>query len=406
MDTVKLKFKYAKPNNSFFSEQIHKKELDLEYVSGSRYIWTNNKWRNEQIAKGLYIPKYWIEEDFINPSITYFLIEFSVPKFLNGENISALKEEDLAPLIKKISEFCKKLGVFIFESQILKTVPTVLAVGVNINTTDLFSCEDAIEALAKFDHKPYSKQRIVFLLDLENAGREIIFSTSKTETFKLYSKNRELMNSAKTVKEKQIADLLKAGKYKKDKIYINELLRAELTLKNSRKVQERLKPYLGNTTPTLQNIFKPQIWKALIKEEVDKIYNHPLKNFVFLSLEQEPFIEAFLAQNYAHIETKDTIRGIISSLQKRGIAQTRKDYLEKYASRQTWYNYLKRLKKLEGHLDLKAISNLSSFQIHSFILGALGIENCQQLELGLNTSVSKKVDAEQRNTWKRSEKLL
>ncbi len=398
MDTIKLKFKYQKPNNNFFSEQIHKKDLALEHISGSRYVWTNNNWRNEQTDKGLYIPKYWIEQDFKNPDETYFLIELSAPKFLNGENISALKETDLTPLVKKISEFCKGLGVFIFEKQILNAVPTVLAVGININITHLCFCESAIEALAKFDYKPYAIQRIIFLLDLKNAGREIIFSTPNTETFKIYSKNREIMNNAKTVEEKQIAELLKADKYKKNQVYINEILRVELTLKTGRKVKERLKPYLGETAPTLENIFKPQIWEALIKEEISRIYNHPLKNFIFLSLEQEPFIEAFLDKNYGHIETKDTIMGIIAGFQKKGIAQTRKNYFEKYKSRQTWYNYLGRLKKLEGCLDLKALASLSNFKIHSFILNQFGIENSQQIELEFNTSVSNKIDTKRRNT--------
>ena len=398
MDTIKLKFKYSKPDNDFFKEQIHKKELDLKHIAGSRYVWTNNHWRNGELVKGRYIPKYWIEEDFKDPAKTYFLIEFSAPKFLKGENISALIRADLMPLVKKISEFCRSLGVNIFEYQILNTIPSVLAVGINKNITDFCFCEDVIEALQKFDYKPYAVQRIVFLLDLENAGREIIFSIADTETFKIYSKNREIMNNAKTTEEKQAAELLKAEKYKKDQVYINEILRAELTLKTGRKVKERLKPYLGETVPTLQNIFKPQIWEALIKEEIDKIYNHPLKNFVFLSLEQEPFIEAFLDQNYNHIETKDTIRGIIASLQKKGIAQTRKDYLRKYKSRQTWYGYLARLKKLESHLDLSAISNLSSFQIHSFILREFGIDNRQQGEFNFNSNMSKKLDTKRRNT--------
>jgi hypothetical protein len=398
IDTIKLKFIYRKPDNSFFNQQIHSKEIASDYISGSRFVWTNNKWRDEQSAKGLYMPKFWIEEDFVNPAITYFLIEFSAPKFLNGENISALKEADLMPLVKKLSEFCRKLGVIIFESQILKAEPIVLAVGRNINITDRFYCESVVEALLKFDYKQYSEQRIVFLLDLENAGREIIFSTAKTETFKIYSKNQELMNNAQTVKERQVAELLKADKYRKNGVYINEILRFELTLKTGRKIGERLKPYLGEAKPTLENIFKPQIWEALVKKEIYKIYNHPLKNFIFLALEQQTFIDAYLDQKYSHIATKDTARGIIASLQRQGIAKTRKDYLKKYKSRQTWYNYLDILEGLGQFLDLKAISSLSSFQIHSYILGEFGIDNRQQGVLEIDIKASKKIDAKQRNT--------
>ncbi len=398
MDTIKLKFPYTKPNNVFFSQQIHKKELALEHVSGSRYAWTNNTWRDKQTSRGLYIPKFWIEEDFKNSSVTYFLIEFSAPKFLFGENISALKEADLMPLVKKISEFCRELGVFIFETQILKALPTVLAVGKNINITDYFYCENVIEALYKFDYKQNAKHRIIFFNDQSNCGRQIIFSIPKTETFKIYSKNREIMNSAETTKEKALAELLKANKYKNGQVYINEILRVELTLKTGRKIAERLKPYLGEAKPTLKNIFKPKIWEALIKEEIGKIYNHPLSNFIFLALEQQPFIDAYLDYRYCHIATKDTARGIIASLQRQGIAQTRRNCLEKYKSRQTWHNYLKTLKGIEKFLDLKIVSNLSSFKIHSFILNEFGINNRQQGMLGFDLKASKKIDTKPRNT--------
>jgi hypothetical protein len=398
MDSLKIKFLYNKPISNFFCEQIRKKELTLKDPYESKFIWTNNYWRKKQKVKGLYTPKFWIEKDFRYSSTNYFVLEFSAPKLLFGENVTALKESDLMPLVKKISEFCQKLGVSISKDQILQSKPTLLAMARNVNLVDKISCESVIESLLKFDYKQYSKQRVVSFLDLENAGMEIIFSTSDTETFKIYSKNREIMNTGETVKEKKMANEIRANKYSKTGFYVNEILRAELTLKDSRKIRERLWPFLGKNEPTLENLFKPKIWEALIKEEINKIYNHPLKNFVFLSLEQEPFIETFLDQNYSHIKTKDTILGIISSLQKKGIAQTRKDYLEKHASRQTWYNYVERLKKLERHIDPRALSNLSNFKIHSYFLKEFGIEIRQQGMLGFDFNVSKKIDAKPRNT--------
>ena len=121
---------------------------------------------------------------------------------------------------------------------------------------------------------------------------------------------------------------------------------------------------------------------------------------IFLSLESQPFIDSFLDKHYQHIQTKDTIRGILSNLQERGLADTRRTYLKRYKSRQTWYNYLRRLKQLQEHFDWSALAKLDSVKIHNYILGHFGIITQTQQQLGLNfdTQLSKKIDTKQRNT--------
>lgn len=399
MDTIRLKFTYPKPNNCFFEEQIHQKELKLERNPGSRFVWTNNAWRKERQKNGLYVPKYWFEEDFINPKITYFYFEASLPKLIQAENITVLKNNQFDEVVKAIVDFCKTIGISIFSEQIKNAVPTLVAIGTNINITDLCYCHQAIKVLNPFDYKPHSQHRMVNFSDYKHGGKEAIFS-QPNETIKAYDKRSELLNRAETTKEKEIAELIQKGQYRIDGKLATEILRIELTLKDKRKISSKFKPYLGDLPPTFENLFNEELWAKVLKDEVNRVFNHPLQRIIFLSLESQPFIDAFLDQHYRHIQTKDTIRGILSSLQKQGLADTRKAYLERYKSRQTWYNYLQRLKRLQEYFDWSALGKLDNVKIHNFILKQFGIitQTQQKLGLGFDTQLSKKIDTKRRNT--------
>ena len=400
MDTIRLKFRHTLPNTDYFNEEIRKQELNLTYVAGSRFAWTNNAWRKERQERGLYTPKYWIEEDYKKPEITHFCFEASLPKLLNSENITPLCDGQLEEVITAIINFLKEIGIYIFSTQIKNAVPTLIAIGKNINITKLCSCDLAIKSLKPFDYKSNAKHRVVDFSDYKDKGKELIFSIKKTETHKVYDKVKEILNQAHTNREREIAKLIRNNEYRIDGELVSEILRVELTFKTGRKIQQRLKLYLGNKPPTFENIFKQEIWDGLLREEMDKIFNHPLQKIIFLSLESQPFINSFLDEHYKHIQTKDTIKGILASLQEFGLAGTRKQYLDRYKSRQTWYNYLNRLKGLQKHLDGGALQKLSNVKIHSHILEQFGITTASQEELDLifKNTLSKSIDNKLRNT--------
>jgi len=401
MDSLRLKIKYLlSDNNFFFKEKISKKELYLEHITGHRYAWTNNNWRKQEQKRGLYVPKYWIEQDFINPDVFYFCIEFSVGKLLSGENITPVKENEFEQVISTLNQFLQKIEVYILASQIRNCIPTLVAVKQDINITDVCSASLALQTLNPFDYKPHSKHRRVRFSDYKNTGDEIIFTIKNTETFKFYDKTRELFNNAQTTEEKEIAQLIKTNNYRLEGCSASEILRAELTFKTKRKVQQRFKPFLNGKSPTFENIFKEDVWRELIKQEIQKVYDHPLKEIIFLAVQSQPTIDVFLDQNFKHIQLKNNVRGIITSLQEKGLAQTRKDYLESYRSRQTWYNYVKRLEKLAKQLDCSSLGNLTNIRIYSQILKKFGIETAYQTKLDLfpDNRLSKKRDIEPRNT--------
>jgi len=390
MDTIRLKFPHPLPRNSlFFSERITKKELHLEHIVGSRHVWTNNKWRNEQIKKGLYLPKYWIEEDFLKPENTFFYVETSVAKIIFKENLSAPESKHLQIFVKQIVDFCHQIGIDIFTEQILNSIPTLLAIGNNIPLTRLCSCNLALKVLAPFDYKPHTEHRIIHFNDYLGGGKELYFNIKKTETVKFYDKKRDIINRAETNKERALAEEMKKSNC------ALEILRFELTLKTGRKISEKFASLLKGRVATLQNLFNKEMWDVLLKNEIDKILNHPLQNFIFLSIEQKPFLDAFLNKNFKQIQIRNNVRKLIEDLQELGLAKTRQFYLKEFKSRQTWYNYQNRLKKLSRWIDYREIATLDSFKIHQYILKQFGIDNTQQANLDLifKTPVSKKIDA-------------
>lgn len=401
MDTIRLKFRYDKPENEYFNDAIRQKELRLTFIAGSRFVWTNNAWRKTQQALGIYVPKYWIEQHFKYPEITYFCFEASLPKLMAGENVTALKDQQMEGIAKAISDFCKTVGVFIFTEQIKKAVPTLIAIGENINITELCTCNNAIRALKPFDYKTHSDHRTVDFSDHKHGGKEAIFS-QLNETTKAYDKKRELLNNARTRQEKDIAESIQKNQFYIDGKPVVEILRIEVTAKTPRKIASKFKPYLGDLPPTFENLFKTDLWRQILKDEINRVFNHPLQRIIFLSLESQPFIDSFLDKHYRHIQTKDTIRGILTSLQELGLSETRMLYLKRYKSRQTWYNYLRRLIKLQEHFDWSTLSKLDNVKIHNFILGHFGIVTQAQQQLGLNldTQLSKRIDTKQRNTKK------
>jgi len=388
IDTLKLKFPIQSFNADFFNEKIRGKDG-----------WTNNTWRKERRALGLYVPKFSVELDYIHPSKKYLYLEFSAPKLLNGTNTLAITDCQLDELIKAVVDFCQEIGQFIFSEQIKHCQPTLIALGRNINLTALCSANNALRVLACFDYKSRNKHRLVDFSDRPHGGREVIYSI-KEETLKAYDKNREILNNAETKEEKALAKLIGQGEFMLENRLAKETLRIELTLKTSRKIKQKFKKHLGVLPPTLENIFKPAIWEQILREQIEEIFNHPLQKIIFLALEKQPVIDDFLDKHYKHIQTKATIRQMIGELQEKGLAKTRQDYLRRYKSRQTWYNYLGRLARLQKYFDWQELAKLDNVKIHKYILEQFGIISTYQQELGLKFAlpVSKIIDTARRNS--------
>ena len=193
-----------------------------------------------------------------------------------------------------------------------------------------------------------------------------------------------MIANATTREERKLVDAWvghSKSKYGKEKVLAVEVLRFELTLKTKAPINQAMKKY-GVILPTFQNIFKKEIWDELVQKEVGDIFNQPLSNFIFLATLQKPIIDAFLDKNYKSIRAKDMARGILQSLQEKGLAKTKRYYMQNY-SRQTWYNHMERLNKLERTTDFSSIKNITSLEIHSHILKEFKINQNIQTKLAI-----------------------
>ena len=205
----------------------------------------------------------------------------------------------------------------------------------------------------------------------KKGGVELYFN-SKSSTFKVYDKLREIKNNAITKEEMAIVKALQPSENGQ---WICENLRTELTLKDSTSIRKRLKPYM-KSEPTFSKIFKEYLWDELLRNETIKAFNHPLKEFVFLSSIQANAIQALLDINIKHLTTKLQVKDMIEKIQREGGTKgVRKYYEQAYKSRQTYYNHLKKLEKILANIDLNHQETLTSRRFHDFYLRSLGIKN-------------------------------
>ncbi|MFZ1720370.1 MAG: hypothetical protein WAU28_03380 [Candidatus Moraniibacteriota bacterium] len=360
----------------YFSEQIPQRKLGkMTPTNSSRSAYTSNAWRKTQQRNGVYVPKYWLETDFVDPSITYFAIELSIPKLLFGTSAIEPKSEHRDLAAQKIQEFCSTIGIRLFKQQILGTIPTAVSFGKNIDITEVATCSQAIIAFSPFDDRFRSD---CYIRKFEKGGSELYFN-SKSSTFKLYDKLREIHNNAITPEEHRLVEASKISKERD--LWICEILRTELTLKDTSAIKKRLKPYIQGE-PTFGNMFRDDIWADLLKNEVERVFNHPLANFVFLSTLQANVIEKLLDKYIKHHTTKLWVRDMAEKIQRFGGTKGLKGfYLETFKSRQTYYNHLKISKKITANINLSELENLTASKFHSFYLSQFGIENSTQSTL-------------------------
>lgn len=381
MDTIRLKFNinFNNLNNFFFSQKIQHKEIINTPIGkgSSRFIFTNNNWRKEREKNGIYTPKYWIEEDFLNPSTKYLLVEFSAPKLCFGTSLIKLKNNHLPLLIEKIINFFQEIKITITSQQILCSFPIFISFAENIDITKICSCDQAINILSSFDDRFRSN---CYIIKPKNGGIELYYNT-KSSTFKLYDKLREIKNNAVTREERKIIEAHSIKEYRKKEIWICEILRVELTLKSKDSIIKRLTPYIENTI-TLETLFQEEIWFNLLRNEIEKIFNSPMKNFVFLSRLNGPAIEAFLNKNSKHFSKKAIIKETLSIMQRKdGLKGLREYYFDNYKSRQTFYNHISILKRLSKQIDFSDIQNLTSSNVHDYLLRKFDIKEQVQNKL-------------------------
>ena len=365
---------------TLFCGKVQHKELINDPINkgSSRFVYIPKDWRDERIKQGIYTPKIWFQDDFKNPKNKIFFIEVSVPKFIYGHNAIIPKDSDLETFVKKIQDLLSEIGARkIFSKEILDTTPSLVAFGCNMDFTKVCSCDQAIETLSAFDDRFRSECHTI---KPKNGGNELYYST-KASTLKVYSKLPEMKNNSITPQEKMFVESYLQKRHRSKKIWVCELLRAELTLKGMGSVRKRLKPFCGEEI-TLENMFKNEMWDELLRNEIERIFVHPLQDFIFLSKLQAPILEAVLDKNIKHIDKRLRLKDAIEKIQTSGGLKNFKGYtFEKYKSRQTYYNHLKILDSLVKNIDFSSFGKLTSKEIHKHFLEYFNLKSPPQSKL-------------------------
>lgn len=382
MDSVKLKLNipFDEERRKFFCEKVqHKEIVDNPINKGSsRFVYTPNTWRKNRVKNGIYTPKIWFEDDFLYPKNKIFFIEVSVPKFLYGHNAIIPKDSDIIPFVDKTREFLQEIGIRkFFAREVFDVTPSLVSVGNNIDFTSICSCDQAIGILSLFDDRFRSECHII---KPKYGGIELYYST-RSSTLKSYAKLPEMKNNAVTAEEGKIIENSLQKAYRAKEVWICELLRTELTLKGTDSVKKRLKPYCGDKV-TLESMFKNEIWNKLLKNEVERIFVHPLQDFVFLSKLQAPTLEEVLDKNIKSLDKKLRIKYIIEKIQTAGGLKGVKSYeFKTYRSRQTHYNHRKIFYELAKNINISELENLTSSKIHKHFLSHFKLESPSQNKL-------------------------
>ncbi|MDD2656172.1 MAG: hypothetical protein PHQ18_01220 [Patescibacteria group bacterium] len=338
MDTIKLKISYSHKNikhNPYFKEVSHETSSDKNGRTNYRQIYTNNNWRQEEKQKGNYIPKYSVTYSNYYHITSNLIIEFSVGKLINSENVTPIRDRDYTRVVKSLYTFIRKIGLNkITIKDIEEAVIDTVAIRKDL-TTNKFSYE-ILSEISRVNFRPRTKN-FYYTLYKEYNGSSINFGNTNIK-FTAYNKIAEIQQTPyKTIAEQKIL-----SKYQKRH---QELLRFEFTLKKSQSIKNRWGKY-GIQEPKLKDIFCEKIWSDILKREVDKIYGNPI-TFLSNRAYADKLQKIILDDPNIKASVKEKVLYLIILIQTKGLGQSRKEY----GSRQTWST---RIKIVENILQKKA----------------------------------------------------
>lgn len=371
MDSIRIKIKNYKTQDKFYFRGSFSNTEDS--VDGFDYpkkrVRTNNKYYNDKIKAGLYIPKYWIEQCNFGLPTDYLVLEFSAPKLLYGTNLIEVKENELHNLVDKLFSFLQEIKVEVLQKDIVSGIVTLVAYGKNINVDKCYSPKQVIGVLSNFNYLPRSECELKNLAITKGTSLKYY---NNHASLVVYDKMAEIQQGNRTLGEKKIIEGYKNQGGVISKCY-GETIRFEYTLQCKRAVQQAMKLYYGvKRDYTLEDIFKDKINKEILNKKIDQVFNHPLNSIVVLSSFDVPVIEEAINKHYKYLGSRNNLKSAIDCLRSGGLKKLRQNTIQDYSKR-TWYRYSNLLKKITKEIDLPNTENNTNLDALLFIIKAFGI---------------------------------
>ncbi len=329
---------------------------------------TNNDYRREKKKLNQYVPKFWIEHTTWNKTPDYFVLEFSIPKFLFDTSLYAVTIDHYAHLVEQIQKFLREeLHVHADFQTISEAVITQAAFCKNIRLDDTCTTNQALETLAHLNYRPRSSWE---KKTYENEGGTGIKMYNTASSFAVYEKLPEVAAHAVTMLEIEIGKQWRTG----GTVIIphspplREAIRFEFTLQNKNAVNQTMKKYVREKKEyTLHDLFTPNVAKEILRQEVDQILNHPARDFIFVTDFNHPKLVTAIRKHTKSEMYCSEILVMIQGIKELGLAGYRRQFLRRYDIR-TWHRRWQILRLVLEEIDWHKIPHISDREILLFLL--------------------------------------
>lgn len=317
-----------------------------------------------ELKNGIYKPRLTITKR-INRAGNFEIplkIEFSVPKFLYGNNFDELTDADFPAVIQKLKIILREMGVYLFEKNLVNAPISSVHYSKNIALTDYTTPYTYLSQLTKLN----INQRLdTNRTDFRNEGHSFKYRANSFEIV-FYDKIKDLQQakvSEKRAEEKDNA--LQLGLFdiltKKKPL---EVLRIEIRLNKRQKISQILKLIGKEIEPTFVNIFSQDTAKRVLLHYIDEIEEAypPLLTYQYDS--PKKFFTGFLTANpKIKLTSALKILGLRALFDEIGAREFRE--MTKRYGNSAWYSLNKEMKNLSV-IDEVSIFSLLRKQINDF----------------------------------------
>jgi hypothetical protein len=374
MDSIRLKLRedsFLVQDQAFFNEIRSRRFSDSQRYKVEK---TNNAFRRRLSAEGVYAPKFWLDDNSLGVPSDTLILEFSVAKLLYGTNLREVSEADLPAIIQKLKAFLKLIGIGVFERELLHATIVLVAYAKNVPIDHLGKVSEILRVIAPFDYRPRSEFTRVEYRQGASTSALKYFNSSSHLT--LYDKLGEILHEPVTQEERKIAHYLEGrASATVFQDLVRETLRVEFTLHNKVAVKQAMAKYYGRRNDyTLEEVFKDHIRDELLRNEVNRIFNHPLKEIVLLSVYGRDTFNAVINQYCKSFTQQAEIRFMLDVLLARGLKALRDEVLLK-STKRTWFRKQKKLKAVASKIELpQGITQLDNARVLEYLLSQFGIQ--------------------------------
>lgn len=309
---------------------------------------------SSELKQGIYKPRLTLTNRFISyrRSAETLAVEFSAPKLINKNNFDELTEDDFAPVISRLQEALKDMGVMVFKPLLTQALVSSVHYSKNIPLTDHTIPQTYLKELNKLN---INKKLDTNQTDYRNEGQSFKYRANSFEVV-FYDKLADLEQakiSPKRSEEKKdvLIQLNLFDKYKPKEPF--QVLRMEVRLNTRRKIRSMINKLNLDKEPTLRDLFDLKVSLKILNHYLDEIEDAypPL-----LLLEEDKTIDLFstLLQT-ATPATALKLTGLHQILKESGVRELR-DIIDPI-SKNYWYLLNKEARRHAKH-DRKSIFNL------------------------------------------------